>query len=107
MGLEFVRDNILIRVDGDALDVWTHQYFSRFPLAWLVVRAQALKKDRLLLHIGLNNVDQALYAATNKQPAAYQILTIGIDAEEEREYRAFFAQVAQLCGRTVAAADQS
>ena len=30
------------------------------------------------------------------------VLGVGIEAEEEPPYRAFFSEVAQLCGRTVA-----
>ena len=100
VGPEFVRDDIWMRVDGDVFEVWTDQYHRRIPLAWLVVRAQALRRERVQIDIGLENVDQPLYALAT--PVGSQRLAFGIDAAEEPTYRAFFAQVAQLCGRTVA-----
>jgi hypothetical protein len=51
MGLEFVRNNLIMRVDGDIFEVWTPSYDSkRIPLAWLLVRAHSFpKKNRLLV----------------------------------------------------------
>ena len=104
MGTEFVRDDHMMRVDGDVLEVFDVQYHARrIPLAWLAVRAEALRKNKVLIYIGQNNVDQPLYAQGKQVPDVRgDVLGIGIDAEEEPAFRTFFTEVARLCGRSVA-----
>ena len=104
MGPEFVRDDHMMRVDGDVLEVFDAQYHARrFPLMWLAVRAEAQRKDRVLIYIGQNNVDQPLYAQGKQSPDVKgDVLAVGIEADEEPAYRAFFSEVARHCGRPVA-----
>lgn len=99
-----MRDEHMMRVDGDVLEVFDVQYHARrIPLAWLAVRVEALRKNRAVIHIGQNNVDQPLYAQGKQAPAVRgDVLGIGIDVEEEPAYRAFFSEVAEHCGRQVA-----
>jgi hypothetical protein len=98
-----VRDDNILRVDGDILEVFDARYHARrIPLIWLAVRVEALRKDRVVIYIGQNNVDQALYAHGKQTPAVRgDVLGIGMDAEEEPTFRAFFTEVAELCGRSV------
>lgn len=100
----FVRDDHMMRVDGDVLEVFHAQYHARrIPLVWLAVRVEAVRKNRVVIYVGQNNVDQPLYAQGKQTPAVRgDVLGIGVDAEEERVYRAFFSEVAELCGRQVA-----
>ena len=107
MGLEFARDNLIMRVDGDILEVWTPSYDSaRIPLAWLLVRAHSFpKRNKFRVYIGKSsdskaNPDEPLYALA-QNPVMNDALVCGIDAEEEPAFRAFFTEVAQLCGRSV------
>jgi hypothetical protein len=98
------RDDHILRVDGDVLEVFDVRYHARrIPLKWLVVRVETLRKDRMVIYIGQNNVSQPLYAEGKQTPDVRgDVLSVGIEAEEEPPYRAFFSEVAQLCGRTVA-----
>jgi len=98
------RDDHILRVDGDVLEVFDVRYHARrIPLKWLVVRVETLRKNRMVIYIGQNNVDQPLYAEGKQTPDVRgDVLGVGIEAEEEPPYRAFFSEVAQLCGRTVA-----
>jgi hypothetical protein len=108
MGPEHVWDDIIMRVDGDVLEVFTAKYFRRTPLRWLVVRAEPLRNNRIQVTLGqknfdqiVQNVDLPLYAWA-KLDGAYQHLVFGIGADDELGFRAFFAEVAQVCGRSVA-----
>jgi hypothetical protein len=98
------REDHILRVDGDVLEVFDARYHARrFLLKWLAVRVETLRKSRMTIYIGQNNVDQPLYAKGKQTPAVRgDVLGIGIESEEEPTYRAFFTEVAQLSGRTVA-----
>lgn len=111
MGPEFVRDDLIMRVDGDILEIWTPSYDSkRIPLSWLLVRAHYFpKKNSFLIYIGKGQRGktgdgQPLYAL-EQNPVLKDAFGRGIDAAEEPEYRAFFTEVARLCGRAVAQSD--
>jgi hypothetical protein len=106
MGPQLTRDDNIIRVDGDVLEVFDARYHARrIPLAWLAVRFEAGRKGRGVIYIGQNNVDQPLYAPGKQAPDVRgDVLGIGIEAEEEPAFRAFFTEVAELCGRPVAEA---
>ena len=99
-----MRDDHILRVDGDVFEAFSAQYHARrIPLVWLAVRVEAQRKNRVVVYIGQNNVDQPLYAHGKQTPDVRgDVLGIGIDAEEEPAFRAFFTEVAQLCGRSVA-----
>lgn len=103
MGPSLVRDDNILRVDGDVLEIFDARYHARrIPLVWLAVRVEPLKKNRVVIYIGQNNVDQALYAHGKQTPDVRgDVLGIGVEAEEEPAFRAFFTEVAELCGRTV------
>jgi hypothetical protein len=104
MGLELVREggDVIMRVDGDVLELFDIRYPARrIPLAWLVVRAQPERKNTVQVVVGQQNVDQPLYAL-GKTAGVYNAYAVSIDAEEEPSYREFFTEVAQLCGRSVA-----
>jgi hypothetical protein len=113
VGLELVWDDVIMRVDGDIFEVFTAQYFRRTPLRWLIVRAEPLRNNRVQITVGqknfdqiVENADQLLYAWA-KLDGAYEHLTFGIDADDEPAFRSFFAEVAQLCGRSVAPASDA
>jgi len=100
---EFIRDDIIMRVDGDVLEILIPRTEGarRFPLAWLTVRAQPARKNNVQISIGSENVDQPLYAMAKKFKMQGNTLITYVKADEEAAYRAFFAEVAQLCGRSV------
>jgi hypothetical protein len=106
---ELVRDDIVMRVEGDMLEIAIPrtENVRRIPLAWLVVRAQPARKNNVQVCIGSENVDQPLYEMKKKTAFRGQSLITFIKADEEPAYRAFFAEVAQLCGRSVTPASQS
>jgi hypothetical protein len=113
VGPEWARDDLIMRVDGDIFEVWTPSYDSkRIPLAWLLVRAHYFRRQNsFLLYIGKSNHgkandDEPLYAL-KQNPVMKDSLGVGMGAEEEPVYRAFFTEVAQLCGRSVAPANGS
>ncbi|HLN18502.1 MAG TPA: hypothetical protein VK277_17300 [Acidimicrobiales bacterium] len=93
-----------MKVDGDVLEVTVPktQGARRIPLAWLVVHAQPARKNNVQITIGSENVDQPLYEMAKKFKLRGNTLITYIKAEEEPEYRAFFTEVAQVCGRSVA-----
>lgn len=94
-------------VDGDTLEIMFAGISDakRIPLNWLVVQAHPARKSSFQVQIGSSNVDQPLYAITKKPTIPGQSYIMPIRGEEEPEIRAFFTEVAQLCGRTVAAAN--
>jgi hypothetical protein len=100
---EWIRDDLIMRVDGDVLEVSIPRggTVRRIPLTWLVVRAQPARKNNLQISIGSANVDQPLYAAVKKWKMQGNTLITYIKAEEEPAYQAFFTEVAQFCGRSV------
>jgi hypothetical protein len=114
MGLELVWKDVIMRVDGEIFEVFTAGSASRrTPLRWLVVRAEALRNNRVQVTVGakssqqvMQNVDLPLYAWA-KLDGAYQLDVFPLDADDELAFRAFFAEVAQVCGRSVAQMGES
>ena len=92
-----------MRVDGDVLEIMIPRTGNtrRIPLAWLVVQAQPARKSNVQVCIGSANAEQPLYEMTKKTTFRGQTLITLIKVEEEPAYRAFFTEVAQLCGRSV------
>jgi hypothetical protein len=108
MGPQFVRDDLIMRVDGDVFEMWSLKYHERIPLAWLMVRVHAMRKNTFLIYIGSKlketDGDQPLYARA-QNPVLGRSIGLSATAEEEPVYREFFAEVAQVCGRSVAAGE--
>jgi len=103
MPLEFRYGLVLMRVDGDILEIFTRGAFSRrIPLAWLAVQVQPSIKGRLVVKITSAYDDLPLYEMLQKASTTRgRALETVIKTEEEPLYRQFFTQVAQVCGRTV------
>lgn len=101
---EFIRDDLIMRVDGDVLEILIPRVEGarRIPLVWLKVRAQPARKNNVQVSIGAESVDQPLYAMAKKVKFQGNTLITYIKAEEEPAYRAFFTEVAEICGRSVA-----
>jgi len=57
---ELVRDDIVMRVDGDMLEIAIPrtENVRRISLAWPVVQAQPARKNNVQVCIGSENVDQ-------------------------------------------------
>jgi hypothetical protein len=109
MGPELVYEDMIMRLDGDVLEVFTAgaNASRRTPLRWLAVRAEPLKKNRVQLTVGAKNfnqvtqdVDLPLYAWA-KLDGIYQQQIFTIEADEEPAFRAFFEEAARACGRSV------
>lgn len=103
MPLEFSDESLVLRVDGDVLEIFRRGAFSdRVPLAWLAVQVQPSIKGRMVVRIASARDDMPLYEVMQK---AKVIPGSAVDwvirTEEEPRYRQFFTQVAQLCGRPV------
>jgi hypothetical protein len=103
MPLVFSYDEMVMRVDGDVLEIFSRGAFShRILLPWLAVQVQPAIKGRLTVKIASARHDLPLYEVMRKAAA---MPGSGIErvirTEEEPIYREFFIQVAQLCGRGV------
>lgn len=103
MPLEFSREGLVLRVDGDVLEIFSRGAFShRVPLAWLAVQVQPSAKGRLIVRMASSRDDMPLYEVMQKaRVAPGSAVDWVIRTEEEPLYRQFFTQVAQLCGRPV------
>lgn len=91
-------------VEGDTLEIMFTGISDakRIPLNWLVVQAHPSRKNGFQVQIGSSNIEQPLYAITKKSTIPGQSYIMPIRGEEEPEIRAFFTELAQFCGRTVA-----
>jgi hypothetical protein len=103
MPLVFSRDDVVMRVDGDVLEIFRPGAFShRIMLTWLEVQVQPSIRGRLIVRIMSARGDRPLYEVMRKAKA-----TVGsgvemvISTDEEPVYRQFFTEVARLCGRPV------
>lgn len=105
MPLEFKYDNgIVIRVDGDIVEIFTRGGFShRFLVECLEVRVQPSIRGRLIVKITSAQKPSTLYEVQPKaRPTLGSTVDMIIEAAEEPLFRQFFTQVGQLCGRPVA-----
>jgi hypothetical protein len=101
MPLVFSQDDLVLRVDGDVLEIFSRGAFShRIPLAWLVVQVQPSIKGSLVVRVTSARNDGPLYEVMQKAKIVQgSSVELVIRTEEEPLYRQFFTQVAQLCGR--------
>jgi hypothetical protein len=103
MPLEFRHEGLVLRVDGDVVEIFREGGFShRLLLAWLAVQVQPSIKGRLVVRIMSASADSPLYevqAKAKSRPGSAVELVIKTEAEPL--YRQFFTQVAQLSGRYV------
>lgn len=91
-------------VEGDTLEIMFTGISDakRIPLNWLVVQAHPSRKNNFQVQIGSSNVEQPLYSTAKKPEIKGQSFIMPIRGEEEPEIKAFFTEVANFCGRTVA-----
>jgi hypothetical protein len=91
---------LIMQVDGSVLDVFSGIHKPmRVPLAWVIVRAQPQRKGGFMMTIGQNWRGGPLYALGT--PESSDPVGVLVGAEEEPAFRAFFTELAQLCGRQV------
>ena len=105
MPLEFRYENlIVIRVDGDIVEIFTRGGFShRFLASWLEVRVQPSIRHSLIVKVTSAQNPSNLYEVQPKaRPTLGSTVDVVIKAEEEPLFRQFFTQVGHLCGRPVA-----
>jgi hypothetical protein len=103
MALEFTGRNVVMRVDGDVLEIfpaWSESV--RVLLPWLAVSVQPHIKGQLLVKICSTPDDVPLYEVVPKAKGIMgSVNETAIRIEEEPLYRLFFGQVALLCDRRV------
>jgi hypothetical protein len=101
--LEFRHDNLVIRIDGDVVEVFRGGGFShRLLLPWLTVQVQPSIKGRLVVRIASTSADAPLYEVQPKpRSAPGSHVELVIKAEEEPLFRQFFTYLGQQCGRPV------
>jgi hypothetical protein len=104
MPLVFSHEDLVMRVDGEVLEIFSRGAFShRVLLGWLAVQVQPSIRGRLVMRIVSASKDVPLYEmqqkARNTPGSAVERV---IRTEEEPVYRQFLTQVAQVCGRPVA-----
>ncbi len=92
-------------VDGDSLEIMFAGLSDakRIPLAWLVVQVHPMRKKGFQIQIGSSSTEQPLYSFVKKPTIPAKSYIVPIRAEEEPEFRSFFTELAELCGRSVAA----
>jgi hypothetical protein len=108
---ELSIDDYVMRVDGDMVEFFVRGDTkpNKIPLKWLVVQAQPSRARRAgqmqtyyLLQVNSADVgDRPLYSVTNNPTSLLDPFWISISVEEEPAFRAFFAELAALCGRSV------
>jgi hypothetical protein len=103
MALEFRHERVVMRVDGDVLEVfpaWSESV--RVLLPWLGVSVQPHIKGQLLVKIFSTPDDVPLYEVVPKAKGMLgRVDETAIRAAEEPLFRQFFMQVAELCDRRV------
>jgi hypothetical protein len=104
VSLAFSHEGLVMRVDGDVLEIFSRGAFShRVLLAWLAVQVQPSIKGHLVMRIASVRGDLPLYEVMHKaRVTPGSSVEVVIRTEEEPLYRQFFTQVAQLCDRVVA-----
>jgi len=88
-----------MRVDGDVLEILFPMRTERIPLSNLAVRLDRQGKKKFQLYIGRSQEPGPLYA-WHWTPAVMGTIWM-IDVGDEPDYRAFFLELADFCGRTV------
>ena len=105
MQLEFRHGGMVVRVDGDVIEIFGEAGSShRYLLPSLRVEVQPRSiKGTLVLRSASGPADWPLYERYAKPRYQRGELEAVVPIAEEPFYRQFFTQVAQLCGRSVAA----
>ena len=98
-------DAIMRVVDGDTLEIMFAGVddAKRIPLTWLVVQVHPMRKKGCQVQIGSSNSAQPLYSFTKKPTIPGKSYIVPIRADEEPQFRSFFTELAELCGRSVTA----
>src|SRR5579863_9570545 len=104
MQLEFRHAGMVVRVDGDVVEIFGTTGFShRYLLPSLRVEVQPSSKGELVMRSAWARADWPLYELFAKPGYQRGVVEAFIPVGDEPVYRQFFTQVAQLCGRTVVA----
>jgi hypothetical protein len=103
MPLEFKNEDLILRVDGDVLEMFAKGVVGkRIPLAWLAVQVQPSIKGMLIIKVASARGDAPVYEVVPKARALLgTVLEYAISTADEPFYRQFFTEVAQACGRPV------
>jgi hypothetical protein len=96
---ELVRDDVTMKVDGDALDIFFPMDTKRYLLSRLAVRLDRQGKQRYQLYIGQSVEPGPLYSWHWDATVMGSIWVIPV--EDEPDYRTFFTELAAFCRRTV------
>jgi hypothetical protein len=104
MQLEFRHGGTVVRVDGDVVEIFGAVGFShRYLLPSLRVEVQPSTKGTLAVGSASAPADWPLYELYAKARYQRGVVEAFIPIADEPLYRQFFTQLAQLCGRSVAA----
>ena len=104
MDLEFRHGSTVIRVDGDVIEISGQSSSHRYLLPFLRVEVQPGSiKGTLVVRSSTATSDWPLYELFAKARYQRGDVEAVIPIADEPLYRQFFTQVAQLCGRSVAA----
>jgi hypothetical protein len=105
MQLQFRHGGMVVRVDGDVIEIFGTTGFShRYLLPSLRVEVQpGATQGELVMRSAWSPADWPLYELFAKPRYHNGEVEAFIRVVDEPLYRQFFTQVAQLCGRSVAA----
>jgi len=106
MQLEFRHGDMVVRVDGDVVEIFgathcSHRYL--LPALRLEVFPTPTKGELVMRSDRARRADLPLYELYAKPQAIHGDVEAFIPAVDEPVYRQFFTRVAQLCGRSVVA----
>jgi hypothetical protein len=104
MQLEFRHGGMVVKVDGDVIEIFgTTEFSHRYLLPSLRVEVQPSTKGTLVIRSSSAPADWPLYELYAKPRYQRGVVEAYIPVVDEPVYRQFFTQVAQLCGRFVVA----
>ena len=106
MQLEFSHGDMVVRIDGDVVEIFgatgcSHRYL--LPSLRVEVFPTATKGELVIRSMRARGADWPLYELYAKPQATHGEVEAFIPAVDEPLYRQFFTRVAQLCGRSVVA----
>jgi hypothetical protein len=104
MQLEFRHGDTVVRVDSDVVEIFGQGCSHRYLLPSLRVEVQpGPTKGTLVVRSASAPADWPLYEVYAKARYQRGWVEAVIPVEDEPLFRQFFTEVAQLCGRSVAA----
>jgi hypothetical protein len=98
----FEHADVQVRVDRGIFELFQRRNVVacyRTPLEWVRVHVQIRRRAMLLHFSHIQDPDEPIYGRL--MSSVYSLATVEIPMADEPVYRAFFAELAQLSGRSI------